>query len=117
MTKKHILLHGSTLITNKQLIKQLEKNVNVVKVADFNRIEAIVSALKINLIFLEISDIKSIVLIKKLRAKFPNANILVIKNKVEQKLFARAFACGAKDGFQGFYNCDLIVERVAALLK
>ena len=72
---------------------------------------------RINLIFLEISDIKSIVLIKKLRAKFPNANILVIKNKVEQKLFARAFACGAKDGFQGFYNCDLIVERVAALLK
>mgnify|MGYP001088952571 CR=1 FL=1 len=117
--KKHcILVSGSTVAIDEELVDELQKSAKVLKNTDNNQVEAIISERKVDLILFEISKdhFSEVEIIKSVKTRFPNIEILLINGNQDRELTAKAFSYGAKDAFRKPYKSPLIVERVNALL-
>lgn len=119
MAKNCVLLSGPTLAHDEKLKEELEEFA-VVLTSDNNlQIESILRDNKVNLIILEISiaNLHEIEVIKIVKTKFPDTEIILVDGNGDQELIAQAFAFGVKDAFRKPYRTDLITERVKSFLS
>lgn len=86
---------------------------------DNSQIESILSGNKVDLIILEISNanLREIEVIKIVKVKFPDIEIILVDGNGNQEVVAQAFAFGVKDAFRKPYQTNLIVERATALIN
>lgn len=119
MRKFCILLSGPTIITDKELVAELQKNVLVLKNSDNNQIESILKTHKIDLILFDISkqNHSDLEVIRNLKNQFPNIPIILIDGNGDREVMEKAFDYGIKDAFKRPYKCYLIAERVKAILR
>lgn len=118
MKKRYVLLSGPTIAFDEDLVTRLQNYAVVLKNADNDRLEAIVSKKKIDLLLIELMNDypAGTEVIKKIKARRPKLEIIVIVSAAAGEALANAFEYGAKDAFRQPYKTALIVERVAALL-
>lgn len=118
MKKKFVLISGPTISTDEKLAAELQKSAVVLKNSDNKRIELIITKRKIDLLLIEISKEypSEVEMIKNIKTKFPHIVIILIGDE-NRNVMAKAFKNGAKDAFKKPYKCDLIAERVRALLS
>lgn len=97
----------------------MQKCARVLKNSDNARIMSILTNQEVDLILLEVleGNDSELVLISSLTHQFPELPIVVIDGNGDRHKLAQAFNCGAKDAFRRPYKCDLIIERVNALLR
>ncbi len=119
MAKNCVLLSGSTIAHDEKLKEELEKFAVVLTSDDNSLIESILDGNTVDLIILEISNanFQEIGMIKIIKTKFPETEIILVDGNGDQELIARAFASGVKDAFRRPYYISLIVEGVKALLR
>ena len=119
MKKCCVLISGSTIAGDEELQNALQQSADVIKNSDNSQIESIIKKHKVDLILLEMlkGNGSEIDLIKNLRFKFPKIAIVVIDGDGDQDKLAKVFHYGVKDAFRKPYKCDLIVERIEALLR
>ncbi len=118
MEKHCVLVSGPTVAIDEELVDELQKSAKVLKNTDNNQVEAIISERKVDLILLEISKDHSseVEIIKNVKSRYPNIEIILIDGNKDRELTAKAFSYGAKDAFRKPYKSPLIVERVNAIL-
>jgi len=118
MKNRCVLLSGPAVADDEDLDIGLQNYAVVFKNPDNNRLETISSEKKIDLILLELLDEHpaETEVIKKIKARHPHLEIIVIAGASDSEMLAKAFECGAKDAFRKPYKTALIVERIAALL-
>ena len=120
MKKPCALLSGSTICRDDDLVKGLQKCVDVLKNPNNYEISTILGKNKIDLILMEITNHyrpSEIEIIKYIRDNYPKVKVILIDGNGNKEAIARAFAFGAKDLFKKPYKIDLIVERVHALFR
>jgi response regulator of citrate/malate metabolism len=119
MAKNCVLLSGATITQDEKLKEELEEFAIVLTSDDNSQIESILSANKIDLIILEISkaNLQEIEVIKVVKTKFLETEIILVDGNGDQELIAQAFVFGVKDAFRKPYKSSLIVERADALLR
>lgn len=119
MAKNCILVSGPTIAYDEKLKDELGKFAVVLTSDDNSQIESILNDNKIDLIILEISNanLHEIEVIKSVKKKFPETEIILVDGDGDQELIAQAFAYGAKDSFRKPCKGILIVERAKALLR
>jgi len=118
MKKKCVLISGQTVVSDKELENGLKKSAVILTNSDNSSIESIIKNQKVDLILFEMSQSNEsdIAIIKNIKDSFPQIKILFIDGNGDPELIAKAFHFGAQDAFHKPYKCDLIVERVDALL-
>jgi DNA-binding NarL/FixJ family response regulator len=119
MAKNCVLLSGPTISHDEKLKKELEEFAVVLTSDDNSQIESILRENKVDLIILEMSNanLHEIEVIKIVKTKFPNTEIILVDGGANQEIVAQAFAFGVKDAFRKPYKTSLIVERANALLR
>lgn len=119
MAKNCVLLSGPSIAHDEELKGALEEFAVVLTSDDNSQIEAILRDNKVNLIILEISNanLHEIEVIKIVKTKFPDTEIILVDGNGDQELIAQAFAFGVKDAFRKSYKTSLIVERANTLLR
>ena len=116
--KKHILLAGSRISKDENLVRALKKHVNVLRNISIQSIDLIIKEHSCNLIFLEIisGSEKEIKIIKEIKGLYPRIKIILIDGTGDQKFAAQAFLMGVDDIFRKPYKIPLMVERMNAIL-
>ena len=117
MKTKCILISGSSISKDVQLAHELERIADVLKCSENSEIEKILEKSRIDLILFEIENYKKykIEIIKKVEHLYPNIKIILITSNRDS--IANGFESGADDAFRMPYKRELIVERVAAILR
>ena len=119
MPKPGVLISGPTISIDEPFIQELQNHAGILKCRLNNKIAAIFETAEIGVLVLEItadswSDLN---IIKTIKRKFPNIEIILINGNDDQGVLAKAFALGAKDAFPKSYDRELLVERIQALLR
>ncbi len=119
MAKNCVLLSGPTIAHDEKLKEELEEFAVVLTSDDNSQIELILSDNNVDLIILEITNanLHEIEVIKIVKAKFPDTEIILVDGDGDQELIAQAFAFGVKDAFRRPYPSALIAERACALIQ
>jgi response regulator of citrate/malate metabolism len=86
---------------------------------DNRQIESIISEKNVDILLLEVlsQNASEIEMIKTVRNRCPDTEIILIDGDADRDLIATAFSYGIRDAFRKPYNRVLIVERVYALLR
>jgi transcriptional regulator with GAF, ATPase, and Fis domain len=86
---------------------------------DNSQIESIISEKNVDILLLEVlsQNASEIEMIKTVRNRCPDTEIILIDGDADRDLIAAAFSYGIRDAFRKPYNRVLIVERVYALLR
>jgi PleD family two-component response regulator len=116
MQKRRVLVSGSSVSKDEELINALEKTVAVLKNSDNRKIQSILSTDTVDAIILEMSNEipDEVQIIADVKRQFKQVKIILING--DRELFVKAFHLGAKDAFRKPYRRDMLVERVNALL-
>lgn len=119
MSKNYVLLSGPTIAHDEKLREKLEEFAVVLTNDDNSQIEPILGDNKVDLIILEISNanLHEIEVIKIVKTKFPDTEIILVDGNGDQELLAQAFANGIKDAFRRPYRNAMISERAYVLLR
>lgn len=119
MAKHCVLVSGQTITHDELLQEELEKFAVVLSIRENQQIESILRENKVDLIILEVTNanLHEIEVIKIVKTKFPDTEIILVDGNGDRELIAQAFAFGVKDAFHKPYQRNLIVERVNALLS
>ena len=114
---KVLILFGSTLISDHDLILRLRRFFDVIPCEKENKILSICKKRTIHIILIEVSLNRAIFeLLIKLHEKYPDVTIIAIGNKGQSEIAAQAFCVGVRDYFRIPYHRDLLVERAKALV-
>ncbi|MBV6506427.1 MAG: hypothetical protein ILNGONEN_02004 [Syntrophorhabdaceae bacterium] len=119
MSKYCALLSGPTIAHDEKLKNELEEFAVVLSSCDNRQIESILNDNKVDLIILEIpnANLQEIEVIKIVKTRFPDTEIILVDGNGDQELIAHAFAFGVKDAFRKPYKTSLIVERANAFMR
>ncbi len=119
MSVPSVLISGPTIANDEDLVRKLQRIALVKLSLQNSRIETILSGKKVDLLLLEVlrENTSDTELIKKIKEGFPSLAIILIDGDTDRDVVARAFKYGVKDAFRKPYMCDLIAERVQAILE
>jgi len=114
--KKVLILFGSTLLSDYDLIIQLKRFFEVIPCEKENKLLSICKKRTIHIILIEVSYDRSIFdLLLKIHDEYPAIPTIATGNKGYGEIAAQAFFVGVWDYFKIPYHRDLLVERAKAL--
>ncbi len=119
MKKSVVIVSGPGIASDEELFLRLNKMANVMKIHDNKRICAILEEKKVDLILFEpANDVPAdIEMVRQIKGLDHTVKIVLIDDRQNLKMTARAFYYGVQDAFRKPYKIDLIVERVNTLLQ
>ena len=114
-----MILSGPTIIYNEGLFSELFKIAFTIKNSDNQILPTILSDIECDLVLFELStgSANEFELIKKIKTRFPDIDIVLLDEIDDCECVAQAFAYDIKDAFRKPYKIDLIIERIRALLQ
>jgi len=119
MKKKCVLITGLTIATDIELQSAIQEIAEILISTDNWRMMQIVKTHYVDLILIEVlrENGSEIDFIKDIKINYPGIEIVLMVGKNDRELIATAFTYGVKDAFRKPYNRNLIVERIATILK
>jgi len=119
MKKNQILLWGQSIISDKQLIKELGKFSEVLLHSEIQPIEMFERIGEASLILFETTKVirSDIATMRSIMKIFPNIPIILIDGNRDREVLIQAFEFGIKDAFKKPYKIELMVERVRGILR
>ncbi|MFQ5770506.1 MAG: hypothetical protein ACE5HX_08225 [bacterium] len=114
-----VIIAGPTITSDEELFHELNKHVTTVKCLENSLIETLLATHKVDILLFEITTDSAVDMniIKIIRNKFPDIEIILIDGVGNRSVLAQAFALGARDAFPLSYNRALLLERIQALLR
>ncbi len=119
MEKPIVLISGSLISRDEQLLSEIKLIAHVYKNAESHKIETILKKTRVDLLLLELlkNNRSGIEIVKKIKKEFPMIQVVLINGNGNRDVIAEGFNDGIKDAFRVPYNRDLIVERINTILK
>lgn len=117
--KQKVLLCGSEVTKDKELLKILKKIAKVLLLRDYSQIKMIILKQNIDLVVIELTkdweDELSIV--RLLKTNLPQILIIIVNGGGDRDIVLMSFRSGVNDFFKKPYKPGLLAERMEALLK
>jgi DNA-binding response OmpR family regulator len=115
----NVLICGSTLVANPDLIQLLQKKSTLTLLTDSSALSHEVKIHQIDLVLLELkhgieADLTELA---RLTADFQSVKVIVVDGNNSNMAVVNSFKCGADDYFRKPIDPVLLAERVEALLK
>jgi DNA-binding NarL/FixJ family response regulator len=119
MRKPCVLISGLTIWFTEESLRRLEKSAIILKCLDNREIADFLEKAKVNLVVLEMTSSKfnDLKIIKDIKSKFPQVEIILINGNGDRDILAQAFSLGVRDAFPKTIDHLLLLERIEALLR
>ncbi|RMF61053.1 MAG: response regulator [Calditrichaeota bacterium] len=119
MPRPEILIAGRSIANDTHLVEAISQIAEPVTQASPSGVEQTLQrnpTLRLLLLEIDRNDF-NVGLLRRLRRAFPHVQVVIIDGSVDRNLLAEAFSLGVKDAFPKPLNLDLLIERVAVLMR